>query len=356
MSTLPSFLQQTGPHAYTLTFSASGADTFGLCGMKFSWAYLTRIEAAAPRAGQNYGSALHTVLAHRYKHMERSLAQVEAEGDELLRQHFEAHPQPELGRRGKPEFRTLGRAIQAWYAYNERYAAEDFEVIGVEEPFEVTLGTFENTVKDDSSECGYDVESTVTVKFRGIRDLRVRWHDSIWVLDHKTSGEWSDLTVDEGKASFQFQGYGWVERALAQQFAANPLDATLAQRGWNLPTGGVIGNYIISRENYASESRKPTPRDLPRDQFERVPYPYSDAELDEWHADAMGVAKEMWQRWREEEWPRRRTACAHWGRCEYYRLCWETDPAYRLSAAMSADYRERTPSPFEDVDGGKERA
>lgn len=354
MSTLPSFLQQTGPHAFTLTFSSSGADMFGLCGMKFSWAYLTRIEAATPRAGQNYGTGIHIPMAHRYRHMERSLAQVEEEGIALIQAHFAAHPQPEIGRKGRPEFRTATRAIQAFRAYNERYPAEDFEVLGVEEPFEVALGEFKVEGQSVADGMGWPShvgrEITVTVRFRGIRDLRVKWHDSIWVLDHKTSGEWSDLTVDEGKASFQFQGYGWVERLLAQQ--ATEEGATVC----HIPVGGVIGNYIISRENYASESRKPTPRDLPRDQFERVPYPYSDAELDEWHADAMGIAKEIWQRWREEEWPRRRTACAHWGRCEYYRLCWETDPDYRMSAAQGADYRERTPSPFEDIENGKERS
>lgn len=349
MSDLPSFLTQTGPSSYTLTFSASAAETFMLCPAKYSWSRITGIEAAAARAGMNYGKALHLALAHRYSRMDLSLAQAEEQAEAIFREHFATHPQPEMGTRGRPEWRTPARAMQAFRAYNAQYPAEDFEVLGVEEPFEVELGVFDAAFAPAQSQMpGYvrHGKVTVTVKFRGLRDLRVRWHDAIWVLDHKTSTEWSDLVVDEGKASFQFQGYGWVERD------AQNIKGELAH---NEAVGGVIGNYLISRENYANESRKPTPRDLPRDQFVRQPYPYSDAELDEWHQDAMDVAREIFERWQAENWPRRRTACAHWGRCEYYRLCWETDPAYRLSAAMSADYQPRTPSPFEDAENGKER-
>lgn len=339
----PSFLTQTGPNTYTLTLSASGANTLQLCPAKYSWAYVTGIEAVSPRAGQNYGTSLHLPLAHRYRNWNKSLAAVESEGSEIIERHFAEHPQPEMGSKGRPEWRTAMRAQQAWRAYNERYPAEDFEVLGVEEPFEVELGGFSTPLREPTS-YGEAIDSvSLTVKFRGIRDLRVRWHDSLWVVDHKTSTEWSDLSVDEGKCSFQFMGYAWVERL-----------ATRVPFGQDeTPVGGVIGNYLISRQPY-SEGRKVTARDLPRDQFERVPYPYSDAQLDEWHARAMGVAKDLWRHWSEGEWPQRSTACAHWGRCEYYQLCWETDPAYRMAAALGGDYRQRTPSPFEEA-AGKER-
>lgn len=351
---LPSFLARTGPSAYTLTMSASAAETLMLCPAKYSWSRVTGIEAATVRAGQNYGKGgLHIPLAYRYSHMGLSIAQVEDEATRLVESWFAANPQPQLGSKGRPEWRTAARALQNFKAYNAKYPAEDFEVLGVEEPFECVLGDF--TTSDVPGE-----PITVTVRFRGIRDLRVRWHDQLWVLDHKTSTEWSDLTVDEGKASFQFMGYGWVERLLAQH---EPTEAELvasnrtgAKLPLSLPVGGVIGNYLISREPYSNPDRKPTPRDLPRDQFERVPYPYSDAQLDEWRERAMGVAQAIWRYWSEESWPQHSTACAHWGKCEYYRLCWETDPAYRMAAALSADYRPRTPSPFEDETNGKERA
>ncbi len=333
---LPPFLKQTGPNAYTLTFSASFAETMMLCPAKASWSRITGIEAAAPRAGMNYGKALHLLFAALYSGKPFDAAAI-------LEAHFSENPQPELGARGRPEWRTLARALQAFTGYVTRYPAEDFKVLGVEEPFEVELGAFFPNGLDELS-------PTVTVRFRGIRDLRVIWHDQLWVLDHKTMGEWSDLVVDEGKASFQFQGYAWVER-LAWMKAVNEADSNTRE----LPprVGGVIGNYIIAREPYSNPERKPTPRDLPRDQYERQAYPYSDAQLDEWHGRAMGVARDIWRCWQEGEWAQRSTACAHWGRCEYYRLCWETDPAYRLSAAMSADYRARTPSPFEDETNGK---
>lgn len=315
---LPSFLTRT-TSGYVLMLSASAAECEMLCPAKYSWSRVTGIEAAVPRAGQNYGKALHLALAHRYSHLDLSLAQAEEEALALIGKHFAENPQPELGSKGKPEWRTALRAAQALREYNKRYPAEDFEVLGVERQFECPLGTFGGAKGD-----------LVEVRWHGIEDLLVNWHDSRWVLDTKTMGEWSDLTADEGKCSFQFQGYAWHERQAGQ-------------------CAGAIGNYIISRAPYA-EGRKPTPRDLPRDQFERISYAYSDAQLDEWHARAMGIAREIFAHWQEGEWPQRSTACAHWGRCEYYRLCWETDPAYKLSAALSADYRPRTPSPL-----GRER-
>lgn len=352
MNDFPSFLAQTGPSAYTLTLSASAAETLMLCPAKYSWSRVTGIEAAAARAGMNYGKALHLLLANHYNRGGDA-------GEIVVAEHFAENPQPQLGSKGRPEWRTAARALQHFAAYREKYPAEDFEVLGVEEPFEVELGSFTMPIirpGQQYNSIGGSV-TTISVRFRGIRDLRVRWHDQLWVLDHKTSTEWSDLTVDEGRCSFQFQGYGWVEWFAQRQrqltattgFTASECASVLT------PIGGVIGNYLISREPYSNPERKPTPRDLPRDQFERVPYPYSDAQLDEWHARAMDIARDIWRHWSEENWPQRSTACAHWGRCEYYRLCWETDPAYRMAAAMSADYRPRTPSPFEDETNGKDK-
>lgn len=390
MNDLPSFLIETSPGHYTLTFSSSGANTFSLCTYKFMWGYIAGIEAVAARAGQNYGSALHLALAAHY----RGATRIECEA--IMAAHFGENHQPELGSKGRPEWRTASRALAAFDAYLEHYGAEDFEVLGVEEPFEAELGEF--PVFD-----GDRPPIIVTARIRGIRDLRVRWHDQLWVLDHKTSTEWSDLAVDEGKASFQFMEYAWVERLIQQQRIAeiskehggfckgcgNAIDPEVCHCGEEVkrhgsesnhspvpmgctcgysdqsrfpkpdpqlvcPVGGVIGNYLISRQPY-SEGRKVTARDLPRDQFVREPYPFSDAQLAEWHEDAMDLAREIFTRWQSQNWKRNRTACAHWGRCEYYRLCWESDPAYREAAALSADYRPRTPSPFEELENGKER-
>jgi len=352
---LPSFLEQAGPAAFTLTMSASFAEQMMLCAAKVAWSRVTGIEAATPRPGMNYGKGMHLLLAALYDGKP-------FDAGEILAEHFAANPQPEQ-HRGKPEWRTQARALQAFAAYNAAYPAESWEVLGVEEEFEVELGILEIE--------GRESDTYVKVIFRGIRDLRVRWHDAIWVVDHKTMTEWSDLTADEGKASFQFQGYAWVEREFtrgggissagttgqtrSQRSEQNRVEQEAAAHAGNqsrpldLNIGGVIGNYLIARPPY-SEGYKPRANALPRDQFERIPYPFSDAQLDEWHGRAMRLAKRIWTAWRDEEWDQHSTACAHWGRCEYYQLCWETDPAYRMSAALGADYRPRTPSPLDEAD------
>lgn len=393
MSTeLPSFLKRLADDHYELTYSASGGNTMQLCGAKFSWAYLTCIEAVAPRAGANYGDCFHQLLAPLYKGEP-------FDPQEIVSAHFAENPQPSEMRGGKPEWRTAARALQAFAAYREKYPAEDWEVVAVEEKFEVPLGTFRTPV--EIFEPGAEGASRrdfvkVDVKVRGIFDLVVRWHGSLWVVDHKTSTEWSDLKVEEGKCSFQFMLYVWALREMQRRRIAeiskghggfcrgcgNAIDPEVCHCGAYIkdhgvycghnpvpmgctcgyadqtqfpkpdpklvsPIGGAVGNYIIARAPFA-EGRKPKANDLPRDQFERHHYPYSDAQLAEWHGRAMRLAQRIWTSWRTEEWDQNDTACAHWGRCEYYQLCWETDPAYRMAAAMGADYRPRTPSPFEE--------
>lgn len=321
---LPAFLQQTGPAAFTLTFSASGAYELELCEQLFSWRHVTSIEAAKPLTGRNYGKALHLVLQKHYAPVREPFSPAT-----LLNDWFAANPQPLLDRKGKPEWRTATRALQAYEAYCAHYGAEDFEVVSVEEKFEVELAKITVLYRNNLA--------TLTIRFHGLFDLCVRWHDQLWIFDTKYSTEWSDLKVAEGKASFQFMGYTWARRN------------TLARESQHAePVAGVIGNYIISRAPYR-EGRKPTANDLPRDQFERQEYCYSESELAEWHNDAVGVARDIFECWQAGHWPRRRPACAHWGRCEFYRLCWETEPEYRLAAARGADYQPRSPSPFDDV-------
>ena len=99
------------------------------------------------------------------------------EAASILTKHFAANPQPEMGARGKAEWRTQARALQAFAAYRERYAGEDWEVLGVEEPCEAVLGEFK--VERWNEDVGAYESVVVTVVVRGIRDLRVRWHDSL---------------------------------------------------------------------------------------------------------------------------------------------------------------------------------
>ena len=63
---IPSFLKQTGPAAFTLTLSASAAETYMVCPAKYSWSRVTGIEGASARAGMNYGKGMHLLLAALY--------------------------------------------------------------------------------------------------------------------------------------------------------------------------------------------------------------------------------------------------------------------------------------------------
>lgn len=321
---LPAWLQQDGPRAFTITFSPSGAYDLMLCPCKFMWARVVGIEGTKAKVGANFGTANHLALAHRYTHPELSLSTVEDEVRPMLEAHFDENPQP------VEEYRHLGRALQLFHAYNERWKAEDWEVLGVEEKFVRELGTVELSTGG--------IATSLTVRVRGVRDLTVRWHGSMWVVDHKTRTEWGDLAIAEGRSSFQFQCYAWVTGLSLREDAQDEV-------------GGVIGNYLIARKPLSdpNSSYARSGKAKPRDDFWREPFQFSPQQLAAWRERAMRLAVRLFRTWRDGEWEQYTTGCAHWGQCEYYRLCWEVEPEMQMAAAMGQDYRLREENPFADA-------
>jgi hypothetical protein len=318
---LPYFITKLPDGDYELTLSPSSAMTFDLCEAKFSWSRLTGIELATSLAAPNYGKAMHAALAAWYQIPAPSDGQFDA-ASEALREHFTANPQPESNSKGFSEWRTELRAMQALAAYIAKWRLDpDWRILAVEDKFEKRIGSFST---------GTEI---VHVKVHGLRDLVVESYGQRWIVDHKTMQEWGDKAQDEGAVSWQFMCYVACDQ----------------------PMGGAIGNYIVSRKPYSDPARKPKANDLPRDQFERQVYTYTPEALEEWRHDALETAQRVWDlTMNEGSFHRCRGACGHYGRCEYYKLCWETDPGLRLAAALGADYRPRTPSPFEDDTAGKD--
>lgn len=120
-----------------LTLHCTWIQDYYICPRKFWLRYHECVEGTGPRAALNYGGAVHEALRIRYTSPGLSLATAEELQVQALGRWFDAHPQP------SDEWRSAGRAQDLIRAYNETYPAHDWEVLAVEEEFEVQVGEIE---------------------------------------------------------------------------------------------------------------------------------------------------------------------------------------------------------------------
>lgn len=330
---LPAFLRRRNGRLELVLHCTWGQD-YDICPQKFWLRYGVQVEGTGPKVALNYGGAVHEALRLRYSHQELSLVAVIALQNQALEKWFDDNPQP------TDEWRNCGRAQNLMWAYNIEYPVHDWEVLAVEEEFEVEVGEVE--LAEETS-----VPTTVPIYLAGRKDLVVAWHDGLWVVDHKTSTEWgkgdSNSAMDEGRMSFQFRGYAWAERAQQRlQKVAVQVGNEQVQESpqrYVFPILGTVGNYLISRKPFATE-RGASKSTAPRNEFHQVAYPFDAATLDEWRVECLAMAADILRNWQAGEWRRHRGSCGHWGRCEFYDYC-EAAPSQREELLASSLFQPK---------------
>lgn len=321
---LPAFLRRRNGRL-ELVLHCTWVQDYYVCPRKFFLRYDEQVEGTGPRAALNYGGAIHEALAHRYRSQSESLSVVEEVQMHILAAWFDAHPQP------SDEWRNAGRAQDLIRAYNAEYPTHEWDVLAVEEEFEVLVGEVAMDDRVFAGDVAMTKPTTVPAYLAGRKDLVVAWHHGIWIVDHKTASDWgsgeSNSHLDEGRRNFQFRGYAWAERE-RQRIWKTRVEAGLEQvqanpARYTLPVLGTVGNYLVSRKPYATD-RKPA-KATPRNQFHMECYPFEASVLDEWHRQFLRVASQILAQWsagtlKEDH---HDTGCGHWGRCEFYDYCEE---------------------------------
>lgn len=347
---LPPYLTRVNGRL-TLALHATHVQTFKVCPLKYQLRYGWNIEKAVPRASLNYGSAIHSVLAHRFNANARAattgaaaptLAEMEEEQMALLEFFFAGSNQPD------GEWRNVGRAQASIRAYNATYPVHDWQVLAVEEPFSRRVGEIKDWEIVNGIVGGI---GPVDVVLDGRKDLVVAWGGGLWVIDHKTASDWGD-DMDKNqqllgdRRSFQFRAYAWEERE-RQIAARNALAEELLTPRLTLPVRGVVGNYIIGRKPFSeapgAAARRTSGAKL-RDEFQQHVFAFDDATLDEWCDECLLVAERILSSWRRSTWEMSfDRGCSHYGKCEYYDYC-EESPATRESVLSSSQFRVREPA------------
>lgn len=337
---LPTFLRRRNGRL-EMVLSATGLESWSKCQTQFGYSHDVGIESAAPKAAMNFGKGVHEAQAVRFKRelgrsnttwADAGLAALEADQRTCLTAYFDSNPQP------ADDFRSAGRAIELVVAFNAAFPTFDWQVLGVEERFEVEVGALPFAI--GSTDNAMPDQLTVPVYFRGIKDLVVAQHGGLWVVDWKTTKDWSpDRSTNRnllaGKRKFQFRAYAWAERERQRQIGAT--DVRMGDRDL-LPVLGTIGFWLVCRPPYVRFPAKPTPRE----EFYPEAFAFADWQLEEWRVSFLDKAAAILRAWSTRNYDMADgDACGFNGRCPYYDIC-ETRPEDRQALiANGVDYQPR---------------
>jgi len=340
---LPAFLRRRNGRL-EMVLSATGLESWSKCQTQFGYSHDVGIESSAPKAAMNFGKAVHEAMAMRFTWEMASpapMAMLEIAQRDCLTAYFDANPQP------ADEYRNAGRAMELIAAFNAAYPAFDWQVLGVEEKFEVEVGEVRMLVTHNDEARNYT--QPVPVFFRGIKDLVVASHNGLWVVDWKTTKDWSaDRSTNRnllaGKRKFQFRAYAWAERE-AQRKGQDTSTPSMGQQLYHigpratLPVLGTVGFWLVCRPPYVRPPAKPTPRE----EFHQEEFAFADWQLDEWRTSFLDKAAAILRAWSTRNYDMADgDACGFNGRCPFYDIC-ETRPADRMALIASGnDYQPRT--------------
>jgi hypothetical protein len=265
----------------TIVVSPSQLEVIRTCPSMWRWKHLARRVKAQPNAASHGGKAFDEALNLRYKRHGAGACAPETES-EMLALIDKAYEGVELP---LDEHRTPARFKEAIQGYNAHWQAEPFEVLGVQVPFAVELGSvyvsneFWHKVLGELTPLAYDAcedHRRVRVVVRGLLDLYVRLGQHVLIPDTKTSNNDIGGSYDN---SAQLKCYCWALQELARLHPDAGLPPVVH---------GAFINGVIIRPPYKNENRKPGAKDKPRLEFTRTfPTFYTAERLERWRRDTL---------------------------------------------------------------------
>jgi hypothetical protein len=265
----------------TIVVSPSQLEVIRSCPRMWYFKHLARRVEVVPEAATMGGHAFDSALNLRYQKLGSAPCDpdTEAEMHALIDASYRDVELP------LDEFRTPARYKEVISAYNAHWQQEPFEVLGVQVPFAVEIGSvyasneFWHVVLGYSTAEAYaacEARRRVRVILRGLLDLFIRVGEHVFIMDTKTSKN----DIGSGYSnSAQMKAYMWALQELAR---VNP-EAGLPPR-----VHGTMINGVIIRPPYKNSVRKPTDKDRPRNDFTRTfPEFFSQERLEEWRRDTL---------------------------------------------------------------------
>lgn len=156
------------------------------------------------------------------------------------------------------------------------------------------------------SETTFSIPVNPTFTFTGRIDKIIRWHNALWVVDHKTASGLGPQYFNFAEPNMQFMGYVWAARKMGFDVCGVIVDAILVAKGL-LPTDSATGH-------------KKNPNLTP---FARYDVYYKEEHLDTWLETVNQIKSDIDLSEQVGVWYPNFTACTYFGECPYRRVCKE---------------------------------
>jgi len=290
----------------TLVISPSQLEEIKRCPRAWLYRYIFRRVKVGAHGAREGGKAFDAAMNMRYTKLGSSPVLAGSELEHAMKQAIDD------GFAGLDlpleEYRTPVLYKSVLDAYNQQWGREAFEVVGVQVPLAVPLG----------------VVAGVQVVLQGIPDMLVRQPDGqVYVWDSKTMNDWSDRKLVEWENNSQTKSYAWGFQELARLHPELGLPERIA---------GFMLNAIIIRKPSDSPRVK-----LPRIEFRRPVFLYTQEQLEEWRTDALAWIGMALQWVANDHFPQNEKSCAnHYGKaCPYLGVC--TFPKHQREMILGSD-------------------
>lgn len=304
----------------TLVISPSQLDEIKRCPRAWLYRYIYRRVKVGAFGARDGGKAFDAAMNLRYTKLGN---QPVLPGSELEQEMFTAIDSGFAGLDlPLEEYRNAALYRQVLEGYNKQWQRESFNVLAVQLPFAVDLGFVES----------------VRVVLHGILDMLVEQDGRVFVFDTKTASSFNDQTMIQWENASQPKAYAYGLQELARKHP---------ELGFPEKVAGFWLNCVILRPPYKNESRKPTAKDLPRIEFRRPIFLYTQEQLEEWRTDTLAWIGMALGWVANDHFPQNEKSCAnHYGKaCPYLGVC--TFPAKQREMILASDeYRDYEKSPM----------
>lgn len=295
-----------------------------ICPAMAAYKLLNKRERGGTAIERDAGKALHVALEHRYQKLGSAACDpgTEQEMLALLEREFAGLEAP------LDTHLTLARCKEAIVEYNKARGVEPFKVLAVEMPYAVPLGVVHTR--------GVKLPREIQIIWTGRSDLLTQWDGSeVHTTDHKSTSRWdqskqAQFGVDDGQ-----KGYAWS----CQEVARLHPELGLPPR-----VHGFCVNNLTIRPEY---KRPPANGGLPRFEFNRLRFYWSQAMLEEWRTNTLAIIEGWLEHYERGYFPMHRRNCANlYGRACGYKDVDDVPPEQREMVLKSDLYKDVTWDPI----------
>lgn len=262
--------------------------SYALCPRRFYWEHCRNLRPHFGSTALRYGTTWHAIMEAYYGTIKEKGWSEESSAITTGALAGKAAWEKESeGRKFFDDYRTLENCLSAFIAHVSHYQEDRqfMEILEVEKTFSVPLSNDFN--------------------FVGKIDGKVRLNETVWLMEHKTTGMPIDKQLKTLLRDPQVIGYTYA-----------------GSRGDNELEGILIPMHHLS----ASKSRTTGSYGKPRIEFRRSPQIFTEGDITSWLESILWTAGHIAESKEKNFWPMQLDSCYHFGACSYTSLCEQNVP------------------------------